>query len=64
MDKERDSAFCRPKIAYGNCVVHGSRPDLPDKVMLLLEKFPLAGSLMLRQKLWVFFLGQWSTSQR
>ena len=34
-DKERDSAFCCPNIACGNCAVHGSRPALPDKIELL-----------------------------
>ena len=35
LDKERDSAFCCPNIACGNCAVHGSRPALPDKIELL-----------------------------
>ena len=35
LDKERDLAFGCLKIACGNCVVHGSRPVLPNRVELL-----------------------------
>ena len=35
LDKERNSAFCYPKIAYENCAVHGLRQALPNKVELL-----------------------------
>ena len=34
-NKERDFAFCCPKLAFRNCIVHGSRLVLPDKVELL-----------------------------
>ena len=59
-NKERNSAFCCPKIACGNYVVHGLRLILPDKAELLqlVRRNLLTWPLKMGKKLWFFFFGQ------
>ena len=46
LGKERDSAFCCPKIACRNCVVHGSIPALLGKIELLQLVWKIFGLVL------------------